>query len=244
MNHVIGFGVPIHESVEGATFAALSMTWAAWLDIAPAGWKLRIAQPRGCSVAENRNLAAGALLQDGFVLPKGRHVLGTDAPRSPLSTRACDVIVWNDADCCVEPEDYVRLVETLLASPDDVGAIGYAAPMQSGFERPRPNIGRAAGPISFRAPGPVALEEVDWIGFGIVATRASVYRAMDKFPETMPSYFSHTSGKSGRGEDIGWCRDARALGFRIMVDVGVEIAHWYRAPHRLSDFYSQHHREK
>jgi len=252
---VIGFGVPIHESVEGATFAALAMTWAAWRDIAPDGWKLRIAPPRGCSVVENRNAAAAVLLRDGFTLGD-RDVPGGDAALSPLSTRPADVIVWNDADCCVEPEQYVRLVESLLAAPGDVAAVAYAFPMQSGTERPRPNAGRSSGPLAFNAPGPVQLVEVDWFGFGVVATRAEVYRAMDearwkraaadiheRLDWTPGPWFQHVSGRGGRGEDIGWCRDVRALGYKLMVDVGVEGEHWYRAPHKLSDFYSQFHRE-
>ncbi len=254
MSIVIGFGVPIHESVEGYTFGALAETWAAWLDIVPADWRLKIAPPRGCSVVENRNLAAAALLRDGFTAPDGHEVASIDAPRSPLTTRAADVIVWNDSDCCVEPEEYVRLVQALLDAPLGVGAVGYACPMQSGRDRPRPNCGRdpikgrPAAPIQFAAPGPVALVQVDWIGFGVVATRAKVYHEMSECatPRRGPTegpWFSHTSGPSGRGEDIGWCRDARALGFTIWVDVGVLGSHSYRAPHRLDDYYAKHHRE-
>lgn len=239
VQRVIGFGVPIHESVEGHAFMALAMTWASWLDIAPAEWKLKVGVSRGCSVAENRNRIAAELLKDG----------GHDAPESPLTNRAADVIVWNDSDCLVEPEEYIRLVESLLAAPPDVAAIGYAFPMQSGTDRPRPNVGRASGPISFRAPGPVAFEEVDWIGFGVVATRAEAYPAITALQERRDDYpqsddwFSHTSGKAGRGEDIGWCRDVRDAGFRIFCDVGVLGTHCYRAPHRLDSFYAQHHRE-
>lgn len=271
MTHVISFGVPIHESVEGHAFMALSQTWAAWRDIAPPGWRLKVGVSRGCSIVENRNRIATELLRDGFELD-GRSIPGQDAPRSPLSTRPADVIVWNDSDCLVEPEEYVRLVESLLAAPPDVGAIGYAFPMQSA-DRPRPNVGRAAGPVTFAAPGPVSLVEVDWIGFGVVATRAEVYRAMGEptsccmaFCRSMAKpgrecceehdgeaegprqpfdgpWFSHSTGTDGRGEDIGWCRDVRAMGYKILCDVGVLGTHCYRAPHTLRTFYDSNHRE-
>lgn len=244
MSPVIGFGIPIHESVEGATFEALVITAAAWSDIAPANWRLKIAPPRGCSVVENRNLATARLLQDGFEF-NGRKYAGSDAPRSRMTTHPADVILWNDADCCVEPEDYVRLVHALLDAPPDVAGVAYSFPMQSGRDRPRPNAGRE-GKLEFSAPGPVNLVEVEWFGFGIVATRAKVYLEMDEVAERTPGegpWFQHVSGKGGRGEDIGWCRDVKALGYKLMVDVGLLGEHWYRAPHRLDDFYAQHHRE-
>lgn len=246
MSPVIGFGVPIHESVEGHAFMALTHVWAAWRDIAPADWRLKVAVSRGCSVVENRNRIAAELLADGFETAYGR-VGGMDAPRSPLTSRPADVIVWNDSDCLVEPEEYVRLVESILAFPIDVAAVGYAFPMQSGLDRPRPNVGRNSGErIQFAAPGPADLVEVDWIGFGVVATRAEVYRNLSRRngrEESTGPWFGWRSGEGGVGEDIGWCREVREAGFRVMVDVGVLGTHCYRAPHRLSDFYSKHHRE-
>lgn len=260
---VIGFGVPIHESVEGATFDALSLTWAAWRDVAPADWRLKVRNARGCSIVENRNRIAAALLEDGFALPDGTRVPGTDAPRSPLSTRAADVVVWCDSDCLVAPEEFVRLVQSLLDAGKSCAAVGYGFPIQSGDDHPRPNCGRDPpyhpgheSAISFNAgradappcSAPVQLVRVDWIGFGAVATRAAAYHEMSYAASpsrgaTEGPWFSHVSGKNGRGEDIGWCRDARALGFSILCDVGVLGTHCYRGPHRLDDYYAKHHRE-
>lgn len=256
---VIGFGVPIHESVEGATFDALSLTWAAWRDVAPPDWRLKVRNARGCSIIENRNALAAALLEDGFALPDGSRVPGTDAPRSPLTTRAADVVVWCDSDCHVAPEEFVRLVKSLLDEPSTVAAVGYGCPIQSGDDHPRPNTGRDPPysdehprSITFNAArasappcsAPVQLVEVDWIGLGVVATRANAYRAITESGKYEAGvWFDHKSGKNGRGEDIGWCRDVRALGFSILCDVGVLGTHCYRGPHRLDDYYAQHHRE-
>ena len=240
---VIGFGVPIHESVEGHTYIRTALLWAGWRDFFADDVRLKIYTPRGSDVSENRNRIVKELLLDGETGPDGVVIPGQDAPVSHLTTRAADVIVWNDSDCFVNLREYARLVDTLMAQPEDVAAVAYAFPIQTDDEQPRPNIG-GTGTIQFNAarPGmpaqPVQLFDVEWTGFGVVATRAAVFRAMGAGP-----WFTFKSGDGGRGEDIGWCRDVRALGFRILVDAGVLGSHCYRAPHRLDDFYAQNHRD-
>lgn len=234
----VGFGVPLYESIEAYTFIHLNALFAGWRDYAPEHWRLK--GPicvRGSVIAENRVAIARALLGDGY---DGRP--GTDSPASHLTTRAADVIVWNDADCFLEPEQYVGLIRTLLechARGDRVGAVGAAFPIQMDG-RPRPNAmtlpgadGRPQRLVFGRG-----LVEVDWLGFGVIATLAEVY---EKMPEP---WFRHVPGEGpdAGGEDAMWCRDARRIGgWKTLLDTDVLGAHAYRAPHRLDDFYRNDH---
>lgn len=234
----IGFGIPLYESVEGYTFIAQTALFAGWKDYAPDDWRLK--GPicvRGSVVVENRNAIAAALLGDGYDdLP------GSDSPRSHLTTRAADVIVWNDADCFLEPEQYVSLIARLLdykARGERVAAVGAAFPLQVDG-RPMPNVMTLPGPDGkpSRLDFGVGCVDVDWIGFGVIATLAEVY---DQMSTIAP--FRHVSGDGpdAGGEDVLWCREARDLGYRIVLDTDILGAHAYRAPHRLDDFYKRDH---
>lgn len=235
----IGFGIPLYESVEGYTFIAQTALFAGWRDYTPDDWRLK--GPicvRGSVIVENRNAITDALLGDGY----GK-VPGSDSPRSHLTTRRADVIVWNDADCFLEPEQYVSLIARLLdyrARGERVAAVGAAFPIQMDG-RPSPNVMPLAGadgsplPLTFGV-GPV---DVDWIGFGVLATLADVYDEMGT-----RAWFRHVSGDGpdAGGEDTLWCRDARAAGYRIVLDTDILGAHAYRAPHRLDDYYRNDHK--
>lgn len=228
----VGFGVPLYESIEAYTFIHLNALFSGWRDYAPADWRLK--GPicvRGSVVAENREAIADALLGDGF-----NGFPGSDSPESHLTTRPADVIVWNDADCFLEPVEYVRLIAALLAYRDAgerVAAVGAAFPIQQDG-RPRPNVmPLLTGPGALRfGVGPV---DVDWIGFGVVATLAAVYSDLQR------PWFRHVpgDGPGSGGEDVLWCRDVRARGWRVVLDSDMTGAHAYRAPHRLDDFYKR-----
>lgn len=230
----IGFGVPLYESVEGYSYIAHTALFAGWRDVCPDDWRLKgPVAVRGSVIAENREAIAAALLGDGF---DGEP--GADSPRSHLTTRPAEVIVWADADCFLEPLQYVRLIGTLLKfrdAGDRVAAVGAAFPIQS-EGRPRPNVmPLRTGPLNFG----VGLVDVDWIGFGAIATLASVYDAMPR------PWFRHVpgDGPDAGGEDALWCRAARAAGWRIVLDTDILGAHAFRAPHRLDDYYRRDHNE-
>lgn len=230
---VIGLGIPIGESVEGHAFGSLMTIAAGFADVAPDGWRLKPGHCRGCVVVENRNRIAQYLLQDGWTAEDGTKYAGTDAPVSPLTTRRADVIVWNDADCYVEPMDYINLVRKLLDSPENVGAIGYPFPIQM---KGVPDVN--VKPFGTAYPRKSGVIEVDWVGFGVIATRSDVYHKI-RAVLNEPAYFRHVSGDGPDAgtEDALWCRDARRLGYKILVDTDVEGTHCFRRPNRLGDFH-------
>jgi len=224
---VIGFGVPLYESVEGYTFTHLTALFAGWRDLAPADWVLKgpiIA--RGSVIADNRESIASALLGDGY-----DGAPGSESPSGTLSTRPADVIVWNDADCYLEnPEDYIAIVRALLAARSAgrrVAAVGVAAPIQKTGEL-RPNVVPLPGTGNTLSFGR-GLFPVDWIGFGVLATIADAYVGAPR------PWFRHIpgDGPDAGGEDVSWCRDARARGWEILLDSDRLATHAFRAPHRL-----------
>lgn len=228
---VIGFGVPVYESVEGYVFAHLSGLFAGWRDVVPDGWLLKgPIVVRGSVIADNRQAIAEALLGDGF---DGKP--GAISPSGVLTTHPADVIVWNDADCFLEsPEDYVEVIRALLRARDAgrrVAAVGVAFPIQKRGER-RPNVMPLAGDGGTLRFGR-GLFPVDWIGFGVIATLADAYREV---PAGAP-YFRHVAGMGpdAGGEDVLWCRDARARGYEILLDSDRLGSHTFRSPCRLDD---------
>lgn len=229
---VIGIGLPAYNAYDPRMFAAVNSLAFGWADLAPHDWYAKPVVHQMSPVHENRLRIAKMLLEDG---EEGR--LTPDGVRSSLTSRPADVLLWCDSDCYVEPAEFVRLVQRLLDAPADVGAIGYPCPIR-GDDDNTPNVCPFVpdGMMATRASAGISLNsglvDVDWIGFGIIATRAQVYRDMDL--ERMP-YFRWQSGEGFRagGEDVLWCRDARSLGYRVQVDTDVCGTHAYVRHNRL-----------
>ena len=62
--------------------------------------------------------------------------------------------------------------------------------------------------------------EVDWIGFGAVLIKERVFRELQE-----PYFKVVNNAEQQIGEDIYFCRQAKAAGFKIYVDSSIEIGH-------------------
>lgn len=141
-----------------------------------------------------------------------------------------DVLVWQDSDVGVpDPKDYGRLVTSLLDMPIDVGILGVPVIKQSSEGAPCMNFVMGS---AHAKPDPREPFEVLAIGFGLVAVRAEVYRAMSP---PFHRFEYDVQGNLAIGEDIGFCDRARSLGWRVMVEPRIDARHTFPRAHSVID---------
>lgn len=126
--------------------------------------------------------------------------------------QGADKILWCDVDHAFKPHH----VKALLAHDLDIVAANYAkkTPSQESV------CSDLNGKVLTRKTG---LEEVAHVGFGLCVTKVSVFKALPK-PWFQFQWDAET--EDDIGEDVFFCRRARAAGFKVHVDhdasVGVQ----------------------
>lgn len=148
-----------------------------------------------------------------------------------------------------EPKASRNAIERLMSHPADkliVGALykdrrgGTKAQCEKGFASLQENE-RLLGLFnpSPKTPQSDGLEEVGWIGFGLVRIHRSVFERMKEAAkpggvlqeiappagrETEPyGYFDTT--RQARGEDVKFCRRAGQIGVKVWLDTGLLLGH-------------------
>lgn len=223
---VIAHLIPYYREIEGEVVAGAMSLAFRWHALTPADWYLKANTLKSSPVVHTRNLLAEWALDDqGPIEASGR----ADERGPPA-----DVLLWQDSDCPLGVEDLVALVGMLLAAPPDVGAI--AAPCVTNTpsgETPTTNVNFNDHPEGLAPFLAGATVECSVAGFGVIATRASVYRALG-FPWFQWRYAGPTTS-SCIGEDMGWCQDARRAGFAIFAAGALDAGHIFpREYHRTS----------
>lgn len=149
----------------------------------------------GGNVAENRNQAVDALL-----------------------TSDCDCLVMVDDDQVLRSDVLIRLTERL--------AEGYAivAPLILQPEAPFASVAWRVvdGERERVVPwGQRGILDVDEVGTGVIAIRREVFSALER-----PWFRLGQCGDPARQmEDVWFCRQARAAGFRIGLDLDHQVGH-------------------
>lgn len=266
---VIGFGLPVYEMVDAYTFGVLNELFASWWEFMPDDWMLKPITHRGGPVDANREFVAQALLLDlgdpgapaccaneCMKRPENlRRRVSCDnlSPpdfdnirQSPVTGRPADVIVWNDSDCFLPgPHHYRRLIDILLSAPTKVGAVAACFPMQ-GLDKPQPNaIGFDRDGNKRKVTFDGDVHDVEWVGFGCIATRAEVYRAVERpwfkmgvglEDVTKEDVLKGRFPQTGLGEDARWCYRAREAGFMTCLHTGMLGKHSFRRPQSIDEF--------
>jgi hypothetical protein len=223
MTLVVAHCIPRYAKIDSdAAACAEALAWG-WKKHAPAGWLLKRNEMQGQPVQHVRNLLVEwALADQGDVDPETR----VGDAKGP----AADVILWQDSDVSFDPDEALRLVETLARADAGVGAVGAPCIVQSreGPARTNVNLNGFEDSLELVMQGKCA--EVAQVGFGLIACRASVYRALG-FPW-------HSFGYGGSidrviGEDGGWCDAARLAGFAIFAHGDVRPWHTFSRRFRL-----------
>jgi hypothetical protein len=80
------------------------------------------------------------------------------------------------------------------------------------------------------------LVEVDAVGLAFTLIRREVLEAMVDKQWGLENTYFFTYGKGQESDDIEFCRNARALGFRMAVDASVPIRHVGPKPYGWEDF--------
>ncbi len=154
------------------------------------------------------------------ILQKSRQALVNRA----LSNNASHLL-FLDSDMTFPPDTALQL----LAHDRDI--VGIAAPKR------RDNLESSAMKVwgERLTFGPEdGLIDVDWLGFGGVMIRATVFQKLDK--PWFPTRFERTDPEKGDvwiGEDYGFCEKARAAGFSIQVDAGLSCRFGHLGQHRF-----------
>jgi len=182
-----------------------------WRTLAPADWELRVMDFRGQPVMHTRNVLTALALYEQV------DALKLWAPDRALQHdgKAADILLWQDSDVSFDVPDVIALLKTLAAAPDEVALVGMPCLIQSreGDAIPNVNVNGFEESRTHLMAG--ATMEVAQVGFGLVATRASAYRALG-----FPWFGFKYAGSLDKviGEDTGWCDAVRQLGFSIFCD--------------------------
>lgn len=145
----------------------------------------------------------------GKPLDDMRNALLDDAMSS-----GCTHVIFMDTDQCYPANTIPRLLSHNL--PIVGGMVNRRYPP---FD-PLLLIGDTGGYRTAEDWKPGDLVEVDATGTGCLLFRTEVFKKMPS-----PWFRFRMVGGRQVGEDIGFCADAKAAGFKIFVDTSVEIAH-------------------
>lgn len=141
-----------------------------------------------------------------------------------------DRMLWVDSDIILEPVDAQKLLEAdadivsglYPVGPKDLSAAVAGMETDGSNFNQRVHIGAMMGLSDDVAP---VLHEVDFVGFGCLMVRKGVFEQMT-FPWFDSLYDIMPDGRVlNLGEDFGWCRKAKALGFKIHVHRHVRAKH-------------------
>lgn len=221
---IVSFITPAYPAVSAHTANTREALIGRWRHWAPADWFLRHEVVKQQPVTAARHILATNALID----------LRT-AEHSGPEWGPSDVLLWLDADVALDaPRDLVRLVELLAAAPEDVALVGAPTPIRcETFEEGRATLPLNVSMYGMSGGATAAREahergdpmfEIAGIGFGCVATRASVYRSM---PQPWFQFKHGPDGQLSGTEDMLWCDAARLLGYRIMATPLVKTRHFY-----------------
>jgi hypothetical protein len=210
---VVAHVIPVYRAIEAEVVAgALSLAFR-WGGRTPEHWYLKANTQHGSPVMHNRNLLTKWALEeneppDGLVSADCRGAPGRAGESGPPA----DIILWQDADVPASVDELVALVRALERAPPDVGAVAAGCVMNDPGPEPPVNINFVDHPEGKALFDEGRVVECSLAGFGLIATRASVFRALE-FPWFEWGYrggIEHVVG-----EDMGWCEKARLAGFSI-----------------------------
>jgi len=230
---VVAHCIPTGDSIEYDAFMSITRLMCEWPHVAPRSWRYKLCAGKGQPVSYIRcKIAKLAVSGKPLHAPdeNGDVVLGTHyvVPDDV----AADVLVWQDSDLNVEPVHVIRLVKALLALPDDVALLGAPCIVQEKVGKLlRPNLWEMPGDDPFARMEGGEPFEIQAIGFGLVAIRASVFRVLEH-----PWFWFDQRPDGGMvGEDVGFCSAVRTLGFRVYADPTIPVTHSFRRGFALDD---------
>lgn len=142
----------------------------------------------------------------------------------------CDALLFLDSDMTPAPDVAQRL---LSHGKGIVGAMYFGR--EPGAPYPHAGLDLPDGRQQPINPGQ-GLQVVDWVGTGALLIRREVLAPMTPPWFTLPA----DGAGSGRGEDLAFCRRARAAGHQVWCDTDYVVGH-LSAPHAvgLADFQAQ-----
>jgi hypothetical protein len=202
-----GGQTPDHVRVKASDFPPIMLatpmhSWT-WGRSATALAELRQHLPPGSVTYGN-----GAGTSD--VAHRRNHIAAEFLRRAPaLGLEYC---LWIDSDMMPTPSTAVHLLHSAAA----VGSDMLSALC---FQRIPPFLACVTPVPGSSLSYNGGIQEVAEAGFGCILVHRRVL-------EALPSpWFKYDQNEPGGGEDIGFCRDARAAGFRIYVDMNLDCGH-------------------
>lgn len=151
----------------------------------------------------------------------------------------CTNILFMDTDQCYHPDTIPQLLSHKLPV---VGAMVCRRYPPFDPLMYRGELGKYQPVTEWE---PKSLVEVDATGTGCLMFDAQVFRKMP-----MPWFKARTHNGSPVGEDIGFCSDLKAAGYKIFVDTSVPAGHlsqmqitesWWRLYTKLNDLENRKH---
>lgn len=146
----------------------------------------------------------------GTLLPEMRNALARVA-REQDATH----ILWLDSDMTFPPDT----IERLLAHGEPIVGASY-----SQRKEPCKPVAAKDGVWVYTEDDSTGLEEVDFVGMGVMLVETRVYDFIDE-----PWHMTAWSEKAGSiiGEDVYFCRKARAIGAPTFIDhdLSKEVSH-------------------
>ncbi len=146
----------------------------------------------------------------GALVDRARNALVQQMLEHPLAPTH---LFFLDADVLPEPDTLVRLLKRNQSIVSGVYRRRVPPHEPMAFLKK----GRTLKPVSFNGP---SLKQVDYVGGGCLLIRRDV------FEKVRPPWFASRWDKSGHlSEDFYFCEQARAAGFKVMVDTSVRALH-------------------
>jgi len=147
-----------------------------------------------------------------------------------------DAVMWMDSDMVFPPMTLIRLVSHLNKNPKLEAASGlytYKTPPYLPHVYPKLDNGK------FRIGASYPIEQpfyVDGAGFGCLLMRTSVFNRLKRPYFT----FRFKQGKIIKGEDLGFCRDAK---MKMLLDPQIRCGHLRLTPFGIEDYIAFNHAE-
>jgi len=162
------------------------------------------------------------------VIHHGRNFMLMNGQEARVDTKpfGCeyDKMLWLETDMVYRPEDAIKLLQ---ADADIVSAMYPMGPGQEDFSVAGCYVdgNEMRLIISVCSQAETDLREVEFCGLGMVAIRKGVFEAM-QYPWFDSLYETDPNGTVRFvGDDFGFCKKARAHGFRIYVHNRVRAGH-------------------
>lgn len=156
----------------------------------------------------------------GTLLPEMRNALAKVAIQQGATH-----ILWIDSDMTFPP----NTIERLLAHGEPIVGASY-----SQRKEPCKPVAAKDGVWVYTEEDSTGLQEVDFVGMGVMLVETRVYDYIDE-----PWHMTAWSEKAGYtiGEDVYFCRKARAVGAPTFIDhdLSKEVSHLGWKHYRVSD---------